>query len=483
MILRRRERQSLDALEDLVRHLRTVREERKAVITISSGWRLFEQNPQLGRPTESNQPATLGVGVDPASGRLATRDATGPKVASLACESDRLALSTIDHSLRFRTLLDEANRANTSFYTVDPRGLAPFDDDIYAAAAVGMNPTVSLVEDQSRLRDRNNSLKTMAEDTDGLAIVQTNHLAAGFERMAADLSWYYLMGYYSTQKTDGKFHRITVRIKRPGVQVRARRGYLAATTAAATVSSIAAPTEEADAQTQALQDSLATLRGFAKPQALRVQTVAGYAPSGTAAVWMIAEAERGVASATGDDWRSGGQLDITLLNEAGESIASERVTLAAGVYSARVALRPTVSLAPGEYQVQIRGKSAVGSLALTAVTRTSVAAASGATGAIFSRRGATTGNRQVPTADLRFRRNEQLFLEIPTPSADVPVARLLDRTGKVIPIPVAAAIRDDPDGSRWRTAQLALAPLAPGDYVIEIIAGAERTLSAFRLSP
>ena len=190
MILRRRERQSLDALEDLVRHLRTVREERKAVITISSGWRLFEQNPQLGRPTESNQPATLGVGVDPASGRLATRDATGPKVASLACESDRLALSTIDHSLRFRTLLDEANRANTSFYTVDPRGLAPFDDDIYAAAAVGMNPTVSLVEDQSRLRDRNNSLKTMAEDTDGLAIVQTNQLAAGFERMAADLSSY-----------------------------------------------------------------------------------------------------------------------------------------------------------------------------------------------------------------------------------------------------------------------------------------------------
>ena len=249
------------------------------------------------------------------------------------------------------------------------------------------------------------------------------------------------------------------------------------------MSSIAAPTEEADAQTQALQDSLATLRGFAKPQALRVQTVAGYAPSGTAAVWMIAEAERGVASATGDDWRSGGQLDITLLNEAGEAIASERVTLAAGVYSARVALRPTVSLAPGEYQVQIRGKSAVGSLALTAVTRTSVAAASGATGAIFSRRGATTGNRQVPTADLRFRRNEQLFLEIPTPSADVPVARLLDRTGKVIPIPVAAAIRDDPDGSRWRTAQLALAPLAPGDYVIEIIAGVERTLSAFRLSP
>ena len=50
-------------------------------------------------------------------------------------------------------------------------------------------------------------------------------------------------------------------------------------------------------------------------------------------------------------------------------------------------------------------------------------------------------------------------------------------------IPVTAAIRDDADGSRWRTAQLALAPLAPGDYVVEQSAGAEKTLTAFRILP
>ena len=89
----------------------------------------------------------------------------------------------------------------------------------------------------------------------------------------------------------------------------------------------------------------------------------------------------------------------------------------------------------------------------------------------------------MPTADLRFRRNEQLRVEVLAASADAPSARLLDRTGKPLPVPVAAAMRDDSDGLRWHTAQIALAPLAPGDYVIELAAGGKRTLSAFRVVP
>ena len=46
---------------------------------------------------------------------------------------------------------------------------------------------------------------------------------------------------------------------------------------------------------------------------------------------------------------------------------------------------------------------------------------------------------------------------------------------------VAAALRDDSDGSRWHTAQLALAPLAPGDYAIEMAARDRRTITAFRV--
>jgi hypothetical protein len=79
------------------------------------------------------------------------------------------------------------------------------------------------------LTGRLTSLRTLAENTDGLAIVDSNDLAKGLRRVVDDLSSYYLLGYYSNGPLDGKFHSINVRVKRTGVQVRARRGYLAAT--------------------------------------------------------------------------------------------------------------------------------------------------------------------------------------------------------------------------------------------------------------
>ena len=87
----------------------------------------------------------------------------------------------------------------------------------------------------------------------------------------------------------------------------------------------------------------------------------------------------------------------------------------------------------------------------------------------------------VPTADLRFRRNEQVRVEIPTASSEPVTARLLDRTGKALAVPVTAAVRDDPDGSRWVTAQLTLAPLAPADYAVELTVGERKMISAFRV--
>ncbi|HVZ22448.1 MAG TPA: hypothetical protein VG871_15350, partial [Vicinamibacterales bacterium] len=61
-------------------------------------------------------------------------------------------------------------------------------------------------------------------------------------------------------------------------------------------------------------------------------------------------------------------------------------------------------------------------------------------------------------------------------------AELLDRTGKPIAaIPVTAATRTDPDGTKWATGELALAPLAPGDYIVELDAGDTRLMAAFRV--
>jgi hypothetical protein len=338
--------------------------------------------------------------------------------------------------------------------------------------------------DRAMLAGRLNSLRTLADATDGLAIVDSNDLAGGFRRIVADLSSYYLLGYYSTGKLDGRFHSISVRVKRPGVQVRARRGYLAATTeavtaAAAGTSASAAPAPDAEAL--AIEAVLGPLGGFTRELPIRLQTAAGWKRDRAAAVWVVGE----VAST--EEWRSGVEADLLLVGAAGATLASAHVTVPSGARTFRASLLPTEPLAPGDYSVRVRAKGSASGMASSEVTRFSLAAAPDATGAIFIRRGATTGNRDVPTADLRFRRNEQLRVEIPAPEGTA-TARLLDRKGKPLSIPVNAAVREDTDGARWQTAQLSLAPLAAGDYVIELSAGADtasqkRVLVAFRVIP
>ncbi len=160
MILRRREQRTISALEELVQHLRGVREERKAVITISNGWRLFTPNASFARPIDGTVPSGPPVTVDPRNGRLTTSGSPAFSEATV-CEGDRQALAQLDDPPRFRQMLDEANRANVSFYPVDPRGLVTFDEDIVPAAGVGTmsnNPTIPIVQDLRRLNERHDSL-------------------------------------------------------------------------------------------------------------------------------------------------------------------------------------------------------------------------------------------------------------------------------------------------------------------------------------
>jgi hypothetical protein len=139
------------------------------------------------------------------------------------------------------------------------------------------------------------------------------------------------------------------------------------------------------------------------------------------------------------------------------------------------------------YELRVRGKGAGSTSAATESLSVTVPDNADGTGYVLFRRGPATGNRETPTADLRFRRSDTLRVAVPAgPSPDVS-ARLLDRTGKTLPVTVMASTIDEADGSMWHTAQLVLAPLAQGDYVIEIatrLNGSERrTLTAFRIVP
>jgi hypothetical protein len=195
-------------------------------------------------------------------------------------------------------------------------------------------------------------------------------------------------------------------------------------------------------------------------------------------VWAVGEL------GAGPEWRSGGEADVALTSADGANIATVRARVEPGARTFRVVLTPTRSIEPGEYVVRVRVRGvAPETIPATDLVRVQLSRPPRATGAMFLRRGPSTGNKEIATADLRCHRGEQLRLEVPVSQSDMPTARLLDRTGKPLPIPLTAALRDEADGSRWLTANLALAPLAAGDYLIELSGGDGRTRLAFRVVP
>ncbi|PYR44492.1 MAG: hypothetical protein DMF93_00135 [Acidobacteria bacterium] len=494
MIDRRHEKITIDAIQDLVRYLRGLREERKAVLAISNGWLLYRPDQRLARPLACHGiPGVPPVGFDPRTGRLTGKDVSTAAAPRGTCDQDRMSLSNLDDDQKFRDVLGEANRANVSFYPVDPRGLTSFDTPLVRQDVSGPPPPMVPPSVDSRmLAGRLNSLRTLAEATDGLAIVDSNNLAGGMKRIVDDLSSYYLLGYYSNAKLDGKFHAITVRVKRPGVQVRARRGYLAATPAAMTAAARAGAAPAADpaaaakaAAAHAIDAVVAPLAGYTRDVPLRLQLAAGWPAGGGGGrpptIWVVGEI--GGVATIGDAWADGFDATATLTTPAGADVASGRATVARGGRTFRIALAPPTAIEPGELVLRVSARAGAASIPSRESARVTIPAPPEATGALFVRRGPATGNKEAPTADVRFRRSEQLRVEIPAASGDPPTARLLDRSGNPLNVPVAAARRNDPDGSQWVTAQLALAPLAPGDYVIEIATGDRRSISAFRVVP
>lgn len=100
------------------------------------------------------------------------------------------------------------NRSNTAIYVVSTDGLT---------TTLGMP---NLLEKAG--------LRVLADDTGGDIIVDSNNFSRAFERFVRDNSSYYLLGYVpAVEHRDGKFHNLHVRVNRPGLSVRARRGYYA----------------------------------------------------------------------------------------------------------------------------------------------------------------------------------------------------------------------------------------------------------------
>lgn len=450
---------SWSAIKSLIVHMGGLKEGRKALILVSEGY-----NAMLP-PQMRDANATI-----PGSGNSAAGD---PFAGMNNPNEDRAAFSAgMDMESDLRDLYDTANKNNVAIYAVDPRGLA--------TGEFGIDQNIIASTDRQYFNSSMETLRTLAINTDGRAIVNRNDLTMGMKQIVRDNSAYYLLGYNSTfTATDGKFHDIRVRVKRPGVQVRARKGYWAFT---------------ADDAKRALEPP--------KPDAPKpVQTA-------LAAVAAPVSASRLVRTWIGTERGSSGKTKVTLVWEpiarapgsaARPSDVPARMSVIAVApdgspyYRGKTPAAPappatttqggvvSFEAAPGKVQLRLSVESADADVLDTetreiAVPDLTAPDAAMATPGVFRARTVRelqqlkTDPKAVPTATREFSRSDRVFVRVTTygtgAAAPTVSARLLNRAGQSIAdLPVSETGAAD---ATARDVDLALATLAPGEYVVEL---------------
>lgn len=125
-------------------------------------------------------------------------------------------------------LVDRSNRAGVVIYAIDPRGLV--NTGISAADAVRGGGRRIAARRSAALRESQDGLRYVAAQTGGFAVVNSNDLALGFERVMGDQRGYYLIGYQPeagtlSRNSDREFRSLRIKVKRKGLQVRTRAGF------------------------------------------------------------------------------------------------------------------------------------------------------------------------------------------------------------------------------------------------------------------
>jgi len=156
--------------------------------------------------------------------------------------------STTDVIRATQDAITMAARANVNFHTIDPRGLVGMTNEFMEMAGNGApelsggapmrtptgEPVTGLTggtfnaqaDLMTELMLSQGSLRELADQTGGIAAVNMNSLTDAYTRIMDTNSRYYVLGYYPpTHARDGKFHKIEVKTKRPGLRIMARRGY------------------------------------------------------------------------------------------------------------------------------------------------------------------------------------------------------------------------------------------------------------------
>jgi hypothetical protein len=383
-----------------------------------------------------------------------------------------------------RQIYQAANRNNVSIYAVDPRGLATSEFNI----AENINSTT----DRQYLNSTMDTLRVMAEQTDGRAILNRNDLTLAMKQIVRDASAYYLLGYSSAAApTDGKFHEIRVRIKRPGVQVRARKGYWAVSPADVERMTKVATTPPVP---KPVQNALATLAYPTRMRVIRTWLGAERGENGKTRMTFVWEANRAPGSPARDTEQPA-RVSVTAVGTDGSPYFRGRVPATAPTTSRTGAAaaapvagaRVTFEAPPGPMQLRLSVEGADAQVLDSEnreLTVPDLATTIFGTPAVYRARTARDiqqfrANRNAtPTAVREFQRTDRLLFRVPAYANGAAAAKILNRSGQAMSeVPVAM------EGTE-AVFEVPLASMPAGEYILEISAAGTdvKELVAFRIS-
>ncbi len=197
---------------DMLQQLEQVHNRRKAFVYVSNGYD-FDPFPKTREKLENER---YGV---PNRGSDGSGDGSGSSDSEYSNPFARQGtnFSFADLAAQLSELTRAANRANTTIYTIDPRGLIGMPD---------LDEQVDMVEWQNHVRQTQDTLRVLAELTGGIAVVNQNDYRRALQRIDAETSDYYVIGYYSNNPDLRKRNRtIKVEVKRKDVNITHRTSY------------------------------------------------------------------------------------------------------------------------------------------------------------------------------------------------------------------------------------------------------------------
>lgn len=155
-----------------------------------------------------------------------------PEKKALVYFSSGIGKTGVENQSQIKATVNAAVRANVSFYPVDARGLVALppggDASVASPRGTGMITGTKQASLRASFQDSQETLVTIASDTGGKAMLDTNDLTMGIRQAQEDINSYYIIGYYSKNNAeDGKFRRIKVNLLNTKLQAKLdyRNGY------------------------------------------------------------------------------------------------------------------------------------------------------------------------------------------------------------------------------------------------------------------